>query len=131
MKGLNPDYFGKRPAVMRSFASGEAGWHVLLLFYSNALFAFDCITTLLDLHQQEPCQSEIWPKARRRECAGAHQQLLFDVQPLRLMYKSSVKYFRYWSFFSSIKLVRSVMISSISIRTLSKPVYISRTSSQS
>ncbi len=64
---------------MRSFASGGAGWHALLLFYSNAVFAFDCITSLLDLHSQEP-----WPKrnlaegpeAATRVDAGAHQQLL-------------------------------------------------------
>ncbi len=31
----------------------KAGWHVLLLFYSNTMFAFDCITSLLDLHLQD------------------------------------------------------------------------------
>ena len=39
---------------MRSFAPGVAGWHVLLPFYSNASFAFDCITSLTRLHLQEP-----------------------------------------------------------------------------
>ena len=64
---------------MRSVASGEAGWHVLLLIYSNALFAFDGITSVLRLHLQEP-----WPKRNLGEApeattqvdAGAHQQLL-------------------------------------------------------
>jgi hypothetical protein len=32
VKGLL-DFFVKRAAVMRSFASGVAGWHVFLLFY--------------------------------------------------------------------------------------------------
>jgi hypothetical protein len=62
--------------------SGEAGWHALLLFYSNTLFAFDCITSLIEPHLQEP-----WPKRNLAEGpeaatlvdAGAHQQLLFDV----------------------------------------------------
>ncbi len=32
----------------------KAGWHVLLLFYCNALFAFDGITSLSETHLQEP-----------------------------------------------------------------------------
>ncbi len=48
------DFFAKRSAGMRSFAAGVAGWHVLLLFYSNTLFAFDGITSLGELHLQEP-----------------------------------------------------------------------------
>ena len=60
------DFFVKRPAGMRSFASGVAGWHVLLLFYSNALFSDDGITLLIETHLQEP-----WPKRNLGEAPEA------------------------------------------------------------
>ena len=67
---------------MRSFAAGEAGWHVLLLFYRNDLFAFDGITSLLELHLQEPSPKRNLaegPEATTLVDAGAHQQLFNEV----------------------------------------------------
>ena len=78
--GLHESFL-KRAAVMRSFASGEADWHVLLLFYSNAVFAFDCITSLLDMHSQEPSPKRNLgeaPKAATPVVAGAHEQLFYE-----------------------------------------------------
>jgi hypothetical protein len=74
---------------MRSFASGEAGWHMLLLFYSNESFAFDGITSVLRLHLQEP-----WPKRNLGEGpeaaalvdAGAYQQLLCAISVILISY---------------------------------------------
>ena len=57
----------------------KAGWHVLLLFFSNALLAFDDITALLDLHPQEPSPKRNLvegPEAATQVDAGAHQHLI-------------------------------------------------------
>jgi hypothetical protein len=66
LKGIQ-DFFVKRPAAMQVSQPATSRLACALPFFNNALFAFDCITSLLNLHLQEP-----WPK---RNLAGVHQKL--------------------------------------------------------